>query len=456
MFTGTKPSRLKLLSVLTISFALLFATACSSNGSGATPSGSDTGAANSGNEDEVVELEFWSWVPLPEEWDKEIYPKFQEKYPNIKINYTRNVKSEYEQKLKVAVQSGQAPDLMGLQLGSFVQQYVTMLEPLAPYAEKSLGSDWKSQFKEAPMERAADYDYKAMPTGIVTTPYLAYDHDMLQKAGIENPPATYAELKEAIKKLEAANLDGVIPRLGIAGGEWLSGLRDFFLNISNQVAPNKIYQATAGEISFTDPDLVKAAEELKKWYDDGIFQEGNLGTKYNPQLRDMFLTKRQLPMMMIGSWTLGDFADKQKLEVGDRTFGLAPFPIIDGGRSVVLTDGDLSLAINKDSKHKEAAWKFVEFMLTDEWQTLLSQKFVFIPVKKEVNFDYSRFTNPVELESAKMVPDHVAKNGGYARFLDYPEIDNALFENLQKVAAGDITPQQAMENVQKVSEGIKR
>lgn len=461
---GSMALKLRTLFAVLLSVLLVLLSACSSkqnetgnsakSSSDSSPNHSNTESKSNSNE--TVELNFWSWVPLPDEWDKKVYPKFHEKYPNIKINYTRNVKTEYEQKLKVAVQSGQSPDIMGLQLGSFVSQYLSVLEPLAPYAEKSWGKDWKSQFRDAPMTRAADYDYKAMPTGIVTTPYIAYDADMLKKAGIEKPPATYEELKADIEKLKAAKLPGVIPNLGIAGGEWLSGLRDYFLNIANQIAPGKIYDATAGKISFTDPDLVKAATELKKWYDDGIFQPGSLGIKYNPQLRDMFMTKGQLPMMMVGSWTLRDFANKANMGSANRTFGLAPFPVIDGGRPVVLTDGDLAMAISKNSKHKDAAWKFIQFMLTGEWQNMLSTQFTFIPVKKDLNFDFNTFKDPVELQSAKMVPDFVAKHGGYARFLDYPEIDTSLFENLQKVAAGELTPEKAMENVQKVSEKVKR
>ena len=173
---------------------LVLVAACSSGGKLEKGGNSDTGASASQSaaptesaslEDETVELTFWSWVPLPEEWEQEVYPKFQEKHPNIKIQYTRNVKSEYEQKLRVAIQAGEAPDSMGLQLGAFVHQYESVLEPLGPYAEKSLGSDWLNQFKEAPMTRASEYDYKALPTGIVTTPYLLYDADMFAQAGID-------------------------------------------------------------------------------------------------------------------------------------------------------------------------------------------------------------------------------------------------------------------------------
>jgi len=91
VFLKIKKSILRTIIMLGLCLSLIFVTACSSSGT-TKPAASDS----------KVELTFWSWVPEPAQWD-ELVKAFNAKHPNITVTYTRDVKADYEKKLKVAV-----------------------------------------------------------------------------------------------------------------------------------------------------------------------------------------------------------------------------------------------------------------------------------------------------------------------------------------------------------------
>lgn len=404
-----------------------------------------------GNQDEIIELDFWGWVPFLEQWSQ-IEPEFNKLHPNIKVNYNRNVAIEHQKKLAVAVQGGTMPDVFGLQMGAFLKNYESMLEPLEPFAKKAWGDNWKQQFKPNLLDRVSTHEYKALPTGVLSTPYIAYNEELFKKVGVE-PPNTYEELKDVIQKFEQAELPNVVPRLGFAGGDWGNGPRDLFYNLVNQISPGKILEADSGRAKFTDVEFIQATEHFQKFYADKIFQEGNLSTTWNPDLREVFKESKQFPMVMIGQWFFVDIINNDD---PNTSFGLAPFPSINGGKQNVLVDGDPVFGISKDSKNKEAAWKLIEFLTTGNFQEILSNEMNYLPVKNDMDLNIAALRGSVEQNSAQVVMSMIEDHTGGPRFIEHPEIEQALFLNLQKVATNELSPQEAMEEVQKVAEDIIR
>lgn len=445
--------KISLLSNLLIGLLLLSGCSSSTPGAGSSPTAAASSAAMQKAEEITGEISFWSWSPEDNVW-QELIKAFNEKYPKIKVNYVRTPSADYEKKIQVAVQGGEVPDVMAFQNGPMIKNYSPVLEPLAPLAEISLGKDWEKLFKSAPLASSKNNDYRTIPTGVAVTPFLSYDADLFKKVGAE-PPKTYEELKQVVKKFEDAKLPGIIPRLGFAGGKSAT-VTDLYYTLVNQIAPGKLYEADAGKTKFTDPAFIQATNAFKQFYSDHLFQDGNLTTKYDPDLRDMYEQKRQLPMILVGGWIMTDVANKEGLKIGDRIFGLVPLPTVDGGKSNVLINGDVPLGISKDSKHKEAAWRFVEFMATGEYQNILSQALQFLPVKEGLSLDKTSLKADIEKQSVDVILNALNKDVGGIRFLDNASIEQALFVNLQKVASGTVTAEQAMAEVQKASDAVKR
>ncbi|WP_167357032.1 ABC transporter substrate-binding protein [Paenibacillus pectinilyticus] len=447
--------KISLTGIALTGLLLLSACGTSSTSVSVSPSSAAKETVNTTQKPEDVagEISFWSWSPEDNVW-QQLIKAFNEKYPKIKVNYVRTPSADYEKKIQVAIQGGEIPDVMAFQNGPMIKNYSPILEPLAPLAEKSLGKDWEKKFKTTPLASSKKNGFRTIPTGVAVTPFLSYDVDLFKKVGAE-PPKTYDELKQVVKKFEDAKLPGIVPRLGFAGGKSAT-VTDLFYTLVNQIAPGKLYDADAGKVKFTDPSFIQATNAFKQFYTDKLFQDGNLTTKYDPDLRDMYEQKRQLPMILVGAWIMNDVANKDGLKIGDRTFGLVPMPTIEGGKSSVLINGDVPLGISKDSKNKDAAWRFVEFMATGEYQTILSKALQFLPVKDGLSMDTSNLKTDIEKQSVDVILNAMTKDVGGIRFLDNATIEQALFVNLQKVATGASTPEQAMAEVQKASDTVKR
>lgn len=422
-------------------------------------SGSTGAAAQQSGESvsaQKTKIEFWSWIPKAPIWP-DIEKDFESKYPDIDVEYVLTTsKPDYEQKLKVAMAARQGPDVIGTQYGALMGSYLDQLEPLEPFAKQEWGDGWIDQFKPGAASRIRQYSgAPALPAGLVAVPLIQYDAEMFEKVGAPIPK-TYEELKQVLQKFAEAKLPGVLPHVGFGGGEWGPQVRALYYNLANQVAPMKLYDADAGKVPFTDPDLVKAAELMKQYADDNIFQPGFLGNKLNPDVQnELFENKQAVPMIVIGSWGAFDWTQRKDFNIEGRRFGYFPLPPSIGDKPNVQVDVDLAVAVTKYSNNKEAAWKFVKYMVNEGYQTVLSKALQNIPASKSVGLDKSVLTIPSEQEALDVILG-ISENPIGVRALENGEIESALFKNLQAMMAGQMTPQQAMEKVQEVSAKIKR
>jgi ABC-type glycerol-3-phosphate transport system substrate-binding protein len=114
---------------------------------------------------------------------------------------------------------------------------------------------------------------------------------MLEKYGLKTPTSR-AELAEAAKVLRDA---GQYPLCIGAKDDWIN--LDVWMNIANGVSSEKLYKAIAGEVAFTDADLVKSFEIWKGLFDDGIFQDGALGVNMYTDTTDLFDRDATIPMI---------------------------------------------------------------------------------------------------------------------------------------------------------------
>lgn len=322
--------------------------------------------AGTGTADDPVTLTFWTWQPTDAQW-KTIYAKFQEKYPNIKIDWWRTSEiADYQKKLQTSMAGGEGPDVFGLQAGSLVEQYGRFAEDMKDLADENM-SGWDSEVSEGAVEQMTNADGKmvAMPTLLSGSEYLLYNKTLLDEQGIA-VPTSYDELVKANNDLKAK---GFMPlALGAKDG-W--HLDDIFVWLSNQYGEGDIYDAADGKKSFTDDTFVKAMNAWKKTIDDGLWQDGAVGTATYPDARDNYFYARKSAFFPTGSWhvtavipndeTKGTAVEKDEI-------GMIEFPTIGDKDAGATTGVDFGLAVNKDSKKKEAAMKFIEFMTTGEGQ----------------------------------------------------------------------------------------
>lgn len=398
-------------------------------------------------------ITYWTWVPTDSQW-KLCYDAFQKKYPNIKVEFWRGEKPDYDKKLQVAMAAGQGPDVLGMQVGAMLKQYEKNLEPIKPLADSKWGSGWESKLSEAATKQtlASDGTLVALPINFTAQEFVIYNKTLFDEAGIKDVPKTYDEWLDVNKKLTAK---GIIP---VAfGGKDGWHCDDLFIALSNQFGPGKVYEAEAGKLSWTDKTFVDTMGAIKKLFDN-VFQKGALGVATYPDARDQYFYSRKAAMFPTGTWhvsfTVAPSGEKFGTKIENDETGMFILPKIGPYDPVAIAGVDTAIAINKDSKNKDAAWELFSFMAMDEGQQIMAETVQGSPSRKgiTVSLDSVKFQSEKDAINAA---NKIVAESKYKRQLDYPELSDALGVAVQDVAAGKPIDK-ALEEIQKVSEKIKR
>jgi raffinose/stachyose/melibiose transport system substrate-binding protein len=287
--------------------------------------------------------------------------------------------------------------------------------------------------------------------------FLWYNKTLFDQFGLQ-PPTNW---EEWIAVTAALNDNGVIGFFHGAADAWVN--YDMFISIANELAPGKVYQAEAGEIPWTDPDLVRAMDFWRQMFENGIMQEGALANTQYPDTHQAFTTGKA-GMMLMGVWNnyaaLTNAGVKEYQEGYGTTdayeVGTIPFPDLneDGQLGKPFGGPDVIVGINKSSTNQEAAWTVLSWMLGEESQGLHAA-ILNVPAIKGIPFDTSDATGDF---AKQVLADQLVQLEGAAgkREFLYPEMKTALADALQNVALGDQTPEEALALVEEVSLTIER
>ncbi|WP_308636293.1 ABC transporter substrate-binding protein [Paenibacillus silvisoli] len=432
---------------------------CGGNGGNNEEAGN--GGTNAKDVTEKTKITFWKWIPTEGQMP-ELEAAFEKANPDIDLEVTHVGESgTYFQKLSAGLAGGEGPDVVAMQVGANANQFKEFLEPLAPYAEQEWGADWQSKFLKVALEQAAysGDDYRVLPGGMTATPVIQYNATLFKKHNLEIPK-TLDDLKNIIKVLKEKE-PGVIPGVGIGAKDgWTD--RDVFMGIVNEIAPGKVYDAQEGKIPWTDPDIVKAFSVWGDLFKDGVYAQGALGQSPYPNVNDDF-AKGKYAMFSIGTWHLSGYTKKaheqmvkDKVITEDTHWGLMPYPSLTGGEQNMVATVDIAWAMNAESKHKDAVWKFISFMTVGEGQKLWTNTLQVLPSATGLKVDDNNLAGDVEKESLQTISDYMSNKISGARELKYPELQNALFDALQAVAAKGKTPEQVAQDIENVSKTVQR
>lgn len=436
---------------------LLSVTGCSS---GSSKSGSTSSSVASGQGSSAagaVSLNLWGAVPTSTQWT-DLYAKFQTKYPNIKITYSRNESSDYAKKLQVAMAGGAGPDVLWLQ-PDLIVKYKNFLAPLDDYATKDLGSDWTSQLTSTKYlsELKADNKLLALPTLIAGGEIVIYNKTLFDQCGITKTPTTLAEWVSDAKIFKAK---GIIPVAAGLKDSWMD--TDVFLALNSQVAPGSVYDAIAGKLSWTDTKIKNTMDAWKTLYDSGIFETGSLGITEYPDARDQYYYSTKAAMMLTGSWHLAyALPTGEKFQngvaIGKDETGAFMMPQVGSNPEQAFASVDSAFGINSSTKYKDAAWNFVKFMYNGEGQQYMVDTLQGFSALKNTSLttDTMNKLAPTDKTAVQAVMKAFENPVG-TRAIPYTSISDALSAAMQSVASGQQTSEQALQTVQQASSSVSR
>lgn len=428
-------------------------TAAATGAATGAPIAESTSAATSAAQ-EPVTLTFWSWLPTTVDWG-DMVTAFETENPNIKVDYTRTEQDDYFEKLQVAMASGTGPDLFCLTTGPMVDQYATFCDPMGALADSNM-PDWKDVISTAAVDQCTTTDgtLAGMPLLVAGMEYMLYNDTLMKECGVDKVPTTYAELLDASAKIEAA---GYVTMAMGAADDWHTV--DWFVMASNQFEKGAVYEAEAGNKSWTDACFVDTMNAWAKLFNDGVFEDGALGVVTYPDARDQYFFDRKAVFFPTGSWHLGPTSTSNAeiegtaiKEAGD-VIGMTMFPQVGPGEFAATTGVDVLMSVNKDCAEKEAAMKFVQFMSEGTGQQMWVNKLQGSPVSNKITYQ-GNVDGELQQQSIDAINSWNANAVG-ARKLHFSELEKAIVVAMQNVAAGADAATE-LKTVQEVSNAIER
>ena len=183
---------------------------------------------------------------------------------------------------------------------------------------------------------------------------LMYNKELFDKAGVKYPPKTIEDVEKAAAAINKPS-EGVYGFVGRGKG---AAATSQFSSLMYGFGGN--WTSKDGKANITDPKFMDAV----KWY-------GNMLNKYGPpgttsyswqQGQDMFI-QGKAGMWMDASVFFANVVDPKQSKVADKV-GITMAP--QGPAGQVPYVGGWHLSIYNNSKHKEAAWLFVQWALGKE------------------------------------------------------------------------------------------
>ncbi|MEO6020126.1 MAG: extracellular solute-binding protein [Knoellia sp.] len=371
--------------------------------------------------------------------------EFQKKYPNIKIKRVSRSFDDLVKTLRLALSGADAPDVVEAnntrsQMGEFVK--AGQLVNLDPYAA---AYGWDKRYPQS-VRNVASYspDGKTFGSGsLFGMPQVGEvvgvftNEAKLKTLGI-NPPKTWAEFDAA---LATAKSKGEVPLVLGNLEKWPAG-HVFGVVQGRFTKADDIRKLGFGQAggNWVTPENTKAAQTMVDWVDKGYFSPGFNGLDYDPAWQGF--TKGKGVFLIAGSWLQADLSSAMQTDV---TFSLPPAP--EAGGTPVTTGGTgLPFAITQKSKNKDAAAAYINFLTTADAMKVLAEN----------------GNLPVVETAQQKAPDALAtdiftafgavsEDNGLLPYLDWatPTMGDTVGATLQDLLAKKVTPQKALEALQK-------
>lgn len=361
---------------------------------------------------------------------KELITKFNQTYPNVKINYQSVPFGEAQTKFKTAAEAKSgAPDILRAEV-AWVPELAS-LGYLYAIDGTDLLSD-ESDFLPTPMS-SDKYNGKTYGVPQVTdTLALLYNKALFEKADITSPPATWDEVKTAAAAIKSKtgaeglyiNAGGyfLLPFIYGEGGDLVDpAAKKIVVNSAQDVAGVTIAQ-----------DLVKSGAAVKPSAADSY---GTMMTLFKEQ---------KVAMIINGPWEVNNIRNGPKFG-GIENLGIAPVPSGSvkagapvGGHNYVIWSG-------MPQAKAEAAIAFIKFMSSADSQAFLADQLGLLPTRASAYQIASVQNNPIISAFKPVLDAAVARpwipEGG--------QFFTALDEMATKVLIKGANPQAALDEVAK-------
>jgi len=411
-------------------------------------------------QDGKTTITFNTWNPADSGPDSPIYriiDSFEKENPDIHVKYVFTSSAAYQEHMRVELIGENGPDIYGISSGAAFDSFRLFEEDLTPFCESTWGTDWKDKFFDTCLTRVCGEDGKVygLPLGQTYAGYMWADVNMLNSYGLE-VPTSFKEMQETCRILREK---GSFPLAIGAKDSWMD--LDLWMSIAADCDTDALYDAIEGRASFESEPIIESFRIWQDCFSNGVFQDKALKMPIYDTVNDMFQREGSIPMFVNGSWAMNMYTvnDEKTRAVFDSEGAKHEAFLIDwnddGKVSPVTSNVDVILCLNPESRHKEAAFRFMSY-LEDEGQDLLVNQYLeYMPSRADLELNVQGLS-----EDGRRNLDYILENGktnvAGTRGIKYEDLSIAVCDVLEDLAMSRITPEEAAGMIQKVSESISR
>jgi multiple sugar transport system substrate-binding protein len=273
------------------------------------------------------------------EW-QQIIKDFEAKNSGITVNLDVESWTDINNVIKTKVQAGKQPDILNIDaFAGFAAD--NLLYPAKDIVSSKTLADFQTAFKD---NASIDGTQYGLPF-IASARALFYNKDLFTKAGITDPPKTWAELEADAAKLKASGTVGYGMPLGSEEAQaetaiWFYGAGGGY--------------GDAKKLTIDSPENLTGATEMQKLIKAGV-TEANPGSTNRTPLMNVFI-QGKIGMQIGLPPIVAQIKDKNP----SLQYGIAPIPTKDGS-AFTLGVADHLMAFKNKTDKTASIKKFLDY-----------------------------------------------------------------------------------------------
>ncbi|SRR5579875_232245 len=370
-------------------------------------------------------LEFWT-IGSEGEAVTQLLPEFEREHPDIRVDVQQIPLTASHEKLLTAYAGGSLPDVT--QLGdTWIPEFAALhaLEPLQSRVEHSAVIRKDDYFASVWATSVIDKVLVGIPW-YVDTRLLFYRTDLLRAAGFDAPPRDWAEWQ--------AQMDAIRAHSG--GRRWgaLLPVNEYDQLLALALQQHVPLLRDGGRYG----NFESAGFKRSLAFYVGLFRRGDAPAVTNVQVGNPWqeFGRGGFVFYLSGPWNIGEF--RRRLPASRQSgWSTAPLPGPDGpGDSVAYGS---SLVILRGSRHKDAAWKLLEYLSRPDVQVRFYRLLGDLPARRSA-WDSPLLEGDPELRAFR---EQLERMRPAPQVPEWEQIVNMMQDVAARAIAGQLTVDQA-------------
>ncbi|MFJ9893489.1 ABC transporter substrate-binding protein [Streptomyces sp. NPDC091280] len=312
-------------------------------------------SSSSSSSDGKTKLSLMMWDPEQQAGVQKAVDGFEKANPDIAVDVQMVPQAQYFTKLDASLQAGEGPDVMWQ--SSSASQYVKggALEPLDSYIKQS-----GLKLSDYPAKLTNLYKFDGKQYGVPKDEDVwsfIYNTAVFKKLGITDVPKndwTWDDMVRIATEIKAKQTSSADYPM-------------YYNTTFNNGAAGIVHQLGSTVVkdnrgNMASPQGTEALERIKKLQDDKLIPPVKDSADFSVTSA---LVSGTIAMGAVPSYFLSDLT---KASLPSGTLHAVPVPSVNGSRATD-TNG-LVYTMNAQSSHKDAAWKLIQYLTSDEGATL--------------------------------------------------------------------------------------